>query len=262
MRSPLEALDLRGKKPSWVLLDLDNTLWDFDGNAEEALHVLFHRHRVAEHTGATAADFVQIYNRINHQYWARYEKGEVSKEVLRSARFTDAFLELNYPKEAMPGDIWKEYLDICPRLTRLMPGAQAFLEALAGSFRLAVLTNGFEETQQLKLACCHLAPYFEFVQSSEAVGHAKPGKPFFDLALQRAGAAANDCLYIGDTFRTDVMGGLQSGIPTAWYLRERSYAQAQAEDAAEWQGWEAFADEYRGAFASLPDLQHALLTSI
>lgn len=260
---PFEDLNLQGFKPSWVFLDLDNTLWDFDGNAEEALHVLFQRHAIEEHTGATAEDFVRVYNRINHEYWARYERGEVSKEVLRSARFTDSFRELNYPESLIPDGIWKEYLDICPVLTRLMPGARDFVEAIAPHYKLAILTNGFEQTQQTKLACCGLGEYFDFMLSSEGLGHAKPSSLFFEAALSKAQVDAHDCLYVGDTFRTDVIGGVESGIRTAWYLREREVVQAEMEDSAEWKNWQpADSSLYLGSFQHLPQLQQTLLTGI
>lgn len=260
---PFEDLNLRGFKPSWVFLDLDNTLWDFDGNAEEALHVLFQRHSIQEHTGASAEDFVRVYNRINHEYWARYERGEVSKEVLRSARFTDSFRELNYPESLIPDGIWKEYLDLCPVLTRLMPGAQDFIQAIAPHFKLAILTNGFEQTQQTKLACCGLGGYFEFMLSSEGLGHAKPSRLFFEAALNKAQVKASDCLYIGDTFRTDVRGGVEAGICTAWYLREREAVEAEVQDSAEWRDWVPHdLGLYAGCFQHLPQVQRLLLTGI
>lgn len=258
---PFEDLNLHGFKPSWVFLDLDNTLWDFDGNAEEALHVLFQRHSIQEHTGASAEHFVRVYNRINHEYWARYERGEVSKEVLRSARFTDSFRALGYPEALIPQGIWKEYLELCPVLTRLMPGAREFVEQIAKHCKLAILTNGFEQTQTTKLACCGLGEHVEFMLSSEGLGHAKPSQLFFQAALQRAQVEASECLYVGDTFRTDVIGGIESGIRTAWYLREREVVEAESTDAAEWKDWEP-GDEslYLGCFQHLPQLAAALLT--
>ena len=55
------------KKPlKWVFFDLDNTLWDFDGNAHAALKVLFERHQLAYHTGYQVEQFIHIKSMILH----------------------------------------------------------------------------------------------------------------------------------------------------------------------------------------------------
>jgi FMN phosphatase YigB (HAD superfamily) len=144
-----------------------------------------------------------------------------------------------------------------------MPGARDFIQAIAPHFKLAILTNGFEQTQQTKLACCGLGGYFEFMLSSEGLGHAKPSQVFFEAALNQAQAEAADCLYIGDTFRTDVRGGVEAGIRTAWYLREREAVEAERQDSAEWKDWAPIDPAlYVGCFQHLPQIQEALLTGI
>lgn len=75
----------------WVFLDLDNTLWDFDANAEEAIKELYHRHELHLHSDFHVDQFLSLYKDVNAAYWLRYEKGEVTKEVLRTARFNDTF---------------------------------------------------------------------------------------------------------------------------------------------------------------------------
>lgn len=202
---------------SWVFLDLDNTLWDFDGNAEEALKVLFERHQLEYHTNYQVDQFISLYKDVNHAYWARYEKGEVDKETLRTRRFTDTFELMGLPHALQPNNVWQEYLDICPLMTRLMPGAIECLELLSKNFKIGILTNGFEETQTIKLKESGIGKYVDFVQSSERVGLAKPAPEFFELALNSVNCSAESAIYIGDNFKTDVLGGLSAGIRTFWY---------------------------------------------
>lgn len=61
-------------------LDLDNTLWDFDANATEALKELFRRHNLHLHTDYHVDQFVALYQDVNAAYWKRYERGEVSRK--------------------------------------------------------------------------------------------------------------------------------------------------------------------------------------
>lgn len=198
----------------WIFFDLDNTLWDFDANANEALKVLFHRHELALHTGFQVAQFIQLYQDVNKAYWKKYERGEINKEELRTARFTDTFAQMGLPPAMYPQQVWQEYLDICPQMTLLIPNALQVLHYLQGKVNIGILTNGFEQTQQTKLKTCGFDRYVAYVQTSEAVGMAKPNRAFFETALSRNGIHPTDCLYIGDNQDTDVLGGMNAGIFT------------------------------------------------
>lgn len=204
----------------WVFLDLDNTLWDFDANAKEALKVLFERHHFQLHTGYQVDQFISLYEDVNKAYWKRYEKGEVSKETLRTARFTDTFALMGLAPGLWPENVWFEYLEICPLMPLLTPNALEALSKLSQKFRLGILTNGFEETQAVKLKESGILPFIDFVQSSEAVNDAKPNVSFFELALSRVNVKKVNCLYIGDNIQTDVLGGVNAGILTYHFRYE------------------------------------------
>jgi len=50
-----------------IFFDLDHTIWDFDKNAEEALHELFLLHNLKD-LGLAAPDvFIETYTRNNHR---------------------------------------------------------------------------------------------------------------------------------------------------------------------------------------------------
>jgi len=204
-----------------LLLDLDNTLWDFDGNAEEALAELFHRHQLHLKSNAGVHDFIEKYKVINKHYWQLYENGEVSKEILRSARFTDTFVELGIPETEHPENVWEEYLDVCPVMTRMMPGAEAFLSEITPHFDLFLITNGFEKTQRTKIKHSGIEKHIKGMLTSEAAGVVKPDPGIFSMAIElytsNAAAAPIKIFYAGDTWESDIKGGISAGIPTLWY---------------------------------------------
>jgi putative hydrolase of the HAD superfamily len=205
----------------WILFDLDDTLWDFEGNAEEALQELFERHGLPERTGKSAAEFIAHYQRINKEYWRMYESGLVDKHLLRTGRFTDAFRAVGLPESEHPENAWEEYLEICPLKTRLMPGAKELLETLHPHYNMAVVTNGFEITQRTKLATSGLSDYFDAVVSSEAIGHPKPSPIIFHHAMELLGAKPEATLMVGDNADTDIQGARAAGLETAWYCRQQ-----------------------------------------
>lgn len=207
----------KAKNTQCILFDLDNTLWDFDGNAKIALSQLYQKHNLEKLTGKTDLAFIEIYEVTNAEYWRRYEKGEVDKETLRTRRFIDALQKLGLREDLQPKGLWQEYLDICPTIPNLIPNALSTLAHLKKHFKIGLLTNGFEQTQQTKIKCSGIHQHIDFMLSSESFGIPKPRKEIFDKAVEMAGMTHEECIYIGDNRETDVIGGLNAGIKTAWF---------------------------------------------
>lgn len=203
-------------KLDWIFLDLDNTLWDFDANAEEALQVLFERHHLKVKSGYEVHEFCELYKSVNATFWKRYENGEIDKHHLRTERFVETFRQMGIPESEHPEDVWNEYLEICPLMTRMMPGAMEFLQKASKNAKLAIITNGFEHTQVKKLSCSGIEKYISFMVTSETFGIPKPNKEIFQFALEAAKTTSEHSLYIGDTFETDILGAIGAGIPVAW----------------------------------------------
>lgn len=219
------------KDLKWVFFDLDNTLWDFDANAREALRVLFERHQLHLHSNYQVDQFIALYEDVNKAYWKKYEKGEVSKEILRTRRFSDTFEIMGIQSALQPSNVWDEYLDICPYMPILIPGAIECLSKISQNFKIGILTNGFEETQQIKLQASGIGKYVDFIQSSERVGLAKPQTDFFLQVFNSLSIVPDECCYIGDNLETDVWGGINAGIQTAFFDKNLLFDQQDlAED--------------------------------
>ena len=74
-----------------LFFDLDHTLWDFDRNAEETLHELYQTYGLKKIGLPSAELFIETYTHNNHQLWADYHVGRISKEELRHTRFSKTF---------------------------------------------------------------------------------------------------------------------------------------------------------------------------
>ena len=91
MRSAIAFPNLAMNKYKNIFFDLDHTIWDFDRNAQETLHELYHEYGLKE-LGLHSADlFIETYTRNNHQLWAEYHTGKITKNQLREARFKKTF---------------------------------------------------------------------------------------------------------------------------------------------------------------------------
>ena len=193
-----------------IFFDLDRTLWDFDTNSEEALRELYQKLGPKPFNSADCDNFVKIYQEVNEQHWEKYRHGQIGKDYLRRNRFVETFAQLEITN--IPENTWELYLDICPRKSRLINGAHELLKFLSQHFKLHIITNGFYETQQLKLKHSGIRDYFQHVFASDVIGHQKPHKEIFSYALQNSGATPEDSLYIGDDYKVDVLGAIDAGI--------------------------------------------------
>ena len=75
-----------------------------------------------------------------------------------------------------------------------------------------MITNGFNNTQRLKLTSSGLSKYFTEVITSESCNSPKPKKEIFEFAVQRANADISECLMIGDNQDADVEGAMNAGM--------------------------------------------------
>ena len=204
-----------------VFFDLDHTIWDFDKNAEETLHELYHTYDLKQ-LGLHSSDlFIEVYTKNNHQLWADYHIGKISKEVLRSTRFSKTFIELGVSPELIPEKFEDDYVSICPTKTNLFPHAHDTLSYLQKKYTLHIISNGFKESTALKIGNTDLAKYFSTIFISEIIGFNKPDKAIFEHALKSADAIVSESLMIGDSVEADIRGAQDFGMKAIYFNPER-----------------------------------------
>jgi HAD superfamily hydrolase (TIGR01549 family) len=92
-----------------------------------------------------------------------------------------------------------------------MDGAIEVLEALSKNFYLHILSNGFHETQLIKLRESKLQNYFVEVITSERAQAKKPNRAIYDFASKVTQAPKEGTLMIGDNLPIDVEGAINYG---------------------------------------------------
>src|ERR1700712_321811 len=117
-----------------IFFDLDHTIWDFDKNAEETLHELYEIYRLGEIGLPSAALFIETYTRNNHQLWAEYHTGKITKTELRETRFKRTFIELGVHPDVLPVAFEDDYVKLCPTKTNLFPHAHETLQYLQNKY--------------------------------------------------------------------------------------------------------------------------------
>jgi len=97
-------------------------------------------------------------------------------------------------------DAWEIYPDVLPALSKLCE-----------SWRLVVLSNWDPRLPTL-LERLALAPFFEEIVYSAAIGAEKPHAAIFDIALDRLELGANRVVHVGDRSKDDVEGATAVGM--------------------------------------------------
>lgn len=195
-----------------VLLDADNTLFDFNAAEARALDAV-----LAEFGWPRDEETKQTYLEINHALWSAFDRGEAEEGFLTVERFRRLGERLG--RRADPAEMNRRYLDRLGACSLLLPGAEELCRTLrAAGCRLALATNGVARVQHARLAGSPLVPYLERLFISGEMGTRKPEPAFFRAALAAMGAEDMDrCVMVGDGLGSDVKGALSVGLDVIWF---------------------------------------------
>lgn len=200
-----------------VFFDLDRTLWDFDQNSRMALSQLIDELELHNHGIDDKEVFIQTYQKINEECWAKYRKGLMEKAELRHRRFGLAMERFGIDDPMLAKRFGDGYIDISPKMTLLVEGTNELLNYLNGKYELHIITNGFKEVQHIKLNNSGIAHHFDKVIISEEVGEKKPHPAVFDFALRATSSKAKEALMIGDDLEADVVGARNAGWDQVYF---------------------------------------------
>ncbi|MCC7301456.1 MAG: YjjG family noncanonical pyrimidine nucleotidase [Bacteroidia bacterium] len=205
------------KKYSHIFFDFDRTIWDYETNADEAIRELAVHYSLAARGIENTNLFITEYNKINDDLWERYGKNEVTKEELRSQRFHLAFLKFGLKDFEMAQQISADFTVLACQKPHLVPGAKELLDYLKGRYPIHLITNGFEETQKMKIKHARVGHYFDSMITSERAQAKKPAKEIFEFALRETGADPANSIMIGDHYELDALAAMKVGMDGVWF---------------------------------------------
>ena len=199
----------------WLLFDADGTLFDYERAEPAAFRQAFERLGIS-----FQPDFLVTYRGINQALWQSVEKGELSPSVVKLRRFEQLLEVIKVSCSAT--DFSGHYLQCLAACSQLIEDAETVIQALAGRYRLAILTNGLKEVQRGRLELSTIRPHISEIVISEEIGFAKPAPEYFEVALRRLGnPGKHDVLMIGDGWNSDIEGAVSYGIDACWYNPSR-----------------------------------------
>lgn len=200
-----------------IFFDLDHTLWDFETNANATLRELYLELDLESKLKVGVEEFLAHYHTVNENLWSKYQVGKLTSQQLRNYRFRIAFEKYGYVNDKLNKKLNVAYMERCPVRSALFPGAVDLLNDLKERYPLFLITNGFEETQNIKLKSSNLESYFSSMITSETAGVKKPHPNIYRKALRIAKVEPQEAIMLGDDLVADVIGARNAGIRSVWF---------------------------------------------
>ena len=192
-----------------VSFDLDDTFWDCApaiANAEQVLTDWYRKHTpriTADNDDTSLLQFRTEVRKRNPQL-----SGCVTAMRLQGLR--ELFGAYDYPES-----LAEKAFEVFYRArsdVRMYPKVTELLEALGKRFKLAAITNGNADLQQIGIA-----HYFDRVYAADLELLAKPHADMFHRALADFSVDGDQMLHVGDNPTADIAGGLAAGVQTLWF---------------------------------------------
>ncbi len=195
-----------------VILDADNTLFDFSGSEKAALEKLFekynHPYEKDKH--------LKLYKKANMKAWEMFEKKEIEKEKIHTDRWFGLF---DNEGSMNLGEVNEVYLDLLSLEYDLIEGAEDTVKYLKDKgYYISIVTNGTTRVQKSRFANSPVMKYVDDIVISEEIGFSKPDVRLFEYAADLSGIKdKSEIIVVGDSLGADIKGGIAFGVDTCYY---------------------------------------------
>lgn len=194
-----------------ILFDMDDTLFDSGATTRFAVKDCFNTLA----PGSYDDSMFSLYDQLNRAMWKEIEFGLITREEYNRTRWKRILDAMGISGDA--DAFTARYKQNILTGSRLMPGARELLQALQGSFRLFVATNGPTVQQITRLEQAEIRPYFEHCFISDEMGCYKPNREYFEYCLQTIGdLMPSEVLMVGDSLYADIEGAAACGLRTCY----------------------------------------------
>ena len=102
-----------------------------------------------------------------------------------------------------------------------MDGALAFIQKLSSQIpnaRIYIITNGAVVNAQGRVNTTGLNQYISEMFVSESMSYSKPSKEYFDIVLNKIAEPEENCIVIGDSLSSDMLGAKNAGLTSCWFM--------------------------------------------
>ncbi len=209
-----------------VLIDIDNTLLDFDACVKKAIEGGFEKFGLCSYDDSVFG----VFQRVNSRLWQKIELGTMTYEELLEERWNIIFSELN---ASFDGRVFEEYFRKYIFESAIpVDGADEILVYLKERYILCVASNGPYAQQVNRLKKAGMLSDFSKLFISESIGFSKPSQEFFLHCLGELNAECgsqsereihpSEIVMIGDSLSSDMAGAITFGLKTCYFDKNKT----------------------------------------
>jgi putative hydrolase of the HAD superfamily len=151
-------------------------------------------------------------------FWEGLEPGAPPPKPgdIRPSMWRAALRRFGVDDPALASRIARRYDQLRIERVELFPEAVQVLHRLQGRYKMSIITNGFAETHDVKIARLELGRFFDHVILAGEMQLVKPDPKIFEHAMRLAGVTPEESLMVGDRFNRDVAGAHAAGMRAVW----------------------------------------------
>ena len=201
-----------------ILFDLDDTLFDHT-KAQNDVILRVTKNYPELFGNIDDRTILDVFRKADIIAVGEFDSG-VPLDVVRLGR-SKRFLGSLGIKADICEEITKKYIRSYSTVILPIEGAEKVIRSLHGKYKLGIVTNGSPEIQMYKLDSLNILKYLECKIYSEGVGASKPDPEIFLAATNKLDIAPARCLFVGNSYRDDVIGAKNVGMYTCWFNRHK-----------------------------------------
>ena len=195
-----------------VILDFDNTLYDYESANNHALNKLFNTlHQEYNHS---IEHITKIYNSLNKSI--KISNNSCNK-FNKPIYFKKLFESLNIPLKNVTTYL-QVYNNMFFEKFGLYDGVIDFCITLKKyNIKIGILSNNLFLQQLEKLMESNIMEYIDVIQTSDECGEEKPNHIMFHMIQQKMKIQYDQLAYIGDNYEHDIEPSIELGMMPFWF---------------------------------------------
>lgn len=200
----------------FILLDLDNTILDFDTTERNSFKKI-----IESFSMRYDFEILNQYKKINTSLWKLLEQGKVTRDIVLNTRFSEFFKLYNI---AVDGEkVEKQFRQYLNESSDFVPNAESTLiELKRMGKKLYAASNGVYSTQVQRLTNAGILHLFDDMFISEKVGFEKPSIHFFNYCFDNIKNFERDkTIMVGDSISSDIQGAINASIDSCYYKHNK-----------------------------------------
>jgi putative hydrolase of the HAD superfamily len=201
---------------SAIFFDLDDTLVEDTLSLERCAEAAVLE--VSPDRGLDARALAVAYVDSAIDFWEGLEPGGAPPKPgdIRPSMWRAALRRFGVDDAALASRIAKRYDELRIERVELFPEAVQVLHQLQGRYKMSIITNGFAETHDVKIARLELGRFFDHVILAGELRLVKPDPKIFQHAMQLAQVTPSESVMVGDRFNRDIAVAHAAGMRAVW----------------------------------------------